>query len=1042
MLDGEAPPKASSTTNINAAKISHLTIDHLIHLIADTQLSQDKSFLDTLILAHDYFIKSPDLLAVLIHIYRSSQVIDANKIQADTSASNSSLPPLSPRQLSAAATGGAATAGTSASSSSAMQTTASMTPESPKSMDSDEDSSVSIRESISPSITESASEANDGSTTPTSGAMPTLNVPAARLKTRDRSISEFLDAASAASNVSGSTAALMGSNATASPANEEDLGNSLKRMRTINILKKVIESRFYILRRSPIFANLLQRFVVELLTSADDREKRFGEVLRTAMKTNAAFVREDDAEAPAPAPVLQEKYSSSNITSIRYKSASARKSLDDYSPVEIARQITLIDFENWNSIPLSELAHAAFNAKDATTRCPRITKCTNRFNELAQWVSSTVVLAAKKKHRIAVLSKFLQVMDELRSLKNFHALMAFYSALNQAAILRLKKTWKGVSNRVTVIWNGINKFFDNSQDFKVYREFVKSADPPCIPYIGFILGGLTFVEEFPTFIVEDSQGSESSEQGDRPARPRKKRSSTKSTKSRSEVVGERSKSSILAGQGSSSASVVSSGGGGGGGGGRSGSAERSGSSERSGSGAAAGSAEPKERPPPSHASPERERAASLRLQSYRVKTPNMSRLRDQGLTDSTCADTEGTDQESSNNRLSGKFRHLELDNSAATSSDFTDIPSPHGSAVSSPRLSRRSSNPNFGGASAEATSNTESSDPEDTLSSEDDDSKLRRVLREPIPQTVEPNATSKRTPGSGGLSQSAIVPSSTVSGGGVSSGSNPGSPQKLSASSNSTASPRARRTRPVARNGNSHNEPLPHGQQFLNWRKMVMLSRAFADVLRFQRTRYDLVVVREIEKFVSELRQHSWFLDEQELAAMSQEIEPDPSDSGSSSSSSVRDTLSQVKESIAAVLPSPDGKKKDKGKKEKNKARPTFEALSTDPILFSEFRKFLIAQYSHENLLFWEAVNKFKQVDLAQPHNKVKAMAQEIFGRFISGTVDNGSFTIGFSHDIKETITKKINTNDYEPAMFDSALQEVEHSLLKPSFGQFLNETQ
>ena len=223
---------------------------------------------------------------------------------------------------------------------------------------------------------------------------------------------------------------------------------------------------------------------------------------------------------------------------------------------------------------------------------------------------------------------------------------------------------------------------------------------------------------------------------------------------------------------------------------------------------------------------------------------------------------------------------------------------------------------------------------------------------------------------------------------------------------------------------------------------MVMLSRAFADVLRFQRTRYDLVVVREIEKFVSELRQHSWFLDEQELAAMSQEIEPDPSDSGSSSSSSVRDTLSQVKESISAVLPSPDGKKKDKGKKEKNKARPTFEALSTDPILFSEFRKFLIAQYSHENLLFWEAVNKFKQVDLAQPHNKVKAMAQEIFGRFISGTVDNGSFTIGFSHDIKETITKKINTNDYEPAMFDSALQEVEHSLLKPSFGQFLNETQ
>lgn len=525
-----------------------------------------------------------------------------------------------------------------------------------------------------------------------------------------------------------------------------------------------------------------------------------------------------------------------------------------------------------------------------------------------------------------------------------------------------------------VIWNGINKFFDNSQDFKVYREYVKSADPPCIPYMGFILGGLTFVEEFPTFIVEENDPQETSAPSTPETRRKRRRSSSKPSKARAEIQ------------------------------------------ERSDKQKGEKPDRPERPPTPSRASPDRverdrDRAASLRLHSYRLKSNSHSRHRD---SDSAGADTENPEQEPTKHTRTRHFAN-ELDNSVATSSDFTDAQS----SVSSPRLSRRSSNPNFGATCTEMSNSDTESD--DSLSWEErDHTKLRRVLREPIPATVIAEPSSKRSSHSSSppraqaterLSHSAVIP---------------GSPDKVS-------SPKIRRNRTRT----TAPEPLAAGQMFLNWRKMVMLSRAFADVLRFQRTRYDLVVVREIEKFVSELRQHSWFLDVSDLASMSQEIEPD-----SPESSSVRDTFSAVKETISAVLPSPDSKKKDKSKKDKNKARPTFEALLTDQILFSEFRKFLIAQYSHENLLFWEAVNKFKQVDLTLPQNKIKAMAAEIYGRFITGTIDDGAFTIGFSHDIKENVTKKMNTNDFDPFMFDGALQEVEHSLLKPSFGQFLNETQ
>jgi hypothetical protein len=954
MLDGEAPPKAKDPGTINSSKISHLTIDHLIHLLANTQLSQDKNFLDTLILAHDYFIKSPDLLAVLIQIYRSSQMPEDNDDASPSNKQNSVSPSNSNPTISVGSANGPS------SSLDSM--------DSPKSANSESSETTrEVKDLALPSIHESSTPPASPSSSPPSPSPYNSSRHPRMLKPHDRSISDLMDTVTSNTS-SGSSANLLPSTTlSASSASllggasvSDDMVNAMKRMRTINILKKLIEMRFYNLRKSRTFASLLQRFVIELLTSPHENENRFGDVLKAAMKTNAAFVREDDAaEMPAPAPVLQEKYSSTNITSIRYKSASARKSLDDFSPVEIARQITLIDFVNWNSIPLSEFAHAAFNAKDAATKCPRITICTGRFNDLAQWVSSTVVLAAKKKHRVAVLTKFIQVMDELRRLQNFHALMAFYSALNQSAILRLRKTWKGVSSRVMVLFNGINKFFDNSQDFKVYREYIKSADPPCIPYIGFILGGLTFVEEFPTFIVEEvPEGSE------RPER-KKKRSSTKPA------------SSAIASKDKETRAVER--------------AERG---------------DPKSKS--AHRdSPERG-GSSTKVQSYKVRTPSNPRSRDQSDS-AAAADTETSEQDPRSRRSH------ELDNSAATSSDagLSDFPSPRASSGS---FSRGISNPSFNGCTSAEPLSSDSDDSAVSNSSDDDNTKLRRVLREPIPQTVVASEP-KRSHASGSsttssLSQSAIVPGST--------------------NATTHAIMRAKRSKTRLTG-----EPLTPGQQFLNWRKMVMISKSFGDVLRFQRTRYDLVIVKEIEKFVSDLRQHSWFLDAEELASMSQEIEAEQPES-----SSVRDTFTAVKDTISsAVLPSPDGKKKDKGKKDKNKARPTFNDLLTDQILFSEFRKFLLAQYSHENLLFWEAVNKFKQIDLSQPQSKIKAMANDIYGKFITGTSDDGTFTIGFSHDIKESVTRKMNSNDFEPSMFDSALQEVEHSLLKPSFGQFLNET-
>ena len=1096
MLENEPAPKANTTAPVNTNKISHLTIDYLFLLIATTQLSQDKPFLDTLILTHDYFIGSSDLLAVIVQLYHSVMPSQLTSSSGGTSISNKGPSRSGTGETPPALLLSGVSPLTGALRAPVSARTPRTPPDSPKTDLPAYDGTESrddAKDDLSPNSSRPVSPILEVSESSTS--TPASPKAAPRVKTRARSSSDVLsrgDSIISAAPVRDSSG---------SPQTSEDMDVALKRLRVINVLKKLIEMRFYTLRSNRPFVTLLQRFVLELFSSSDETEHRYGEVLRTAMKTNAAFVREDaepGAAGPAPAPVLQDK--SQAITSIRYKSSSARKSLDDYSAVEVARQITLIDFENWVAVPLSELTHAAFNAKDAATSCPRLTICTARFNDLAQWVSSTVVLAAKKKHRVAVLTKFIQVMEELRRLQNFHTLMAFYSALNQAPILRLRKTWKNLSSRVALLWNGIARFLDNSQDFKTYREYVKSADPPCIPYVGFILGGLTFTEEFPTFIVEETVEEKPEKRKKRTSR------STSTSGSRRSEIG-RSSSTIdppTADTTSKAPSITD----------PSVLVTASPSTSRKQQQSSTEGDQPlpksptRASKPPKSPSTRQSRgtppptSVGVDVQSSSSSGPN-GEVVEEPLQSSAGADSEpDTDL-----MPMPRSRRTELDDNSAASSgaDFSDVPS-------SPRWSRRqgtgsysrnlessdSTSSTLGPGSARlplsartprnststkraayATSRRSSSQSisaaesglsdtdSDFGNSEDDNTKLRRVLNEPIPHTVEPSKIRHSVAlGSSPTSVSALstnTSTGTTAGGGGASPPNPALLSSTSASSSHSSRPKKEEserspTRATLRRKaaaaaaaaaiapDAEGDPssiIPHGQQMLNWRKMVMLGKSFADVLRFQRTRYDLVAVKEIEKFVLELRQHSWFLEADELVSMSFEIEADVPES----SGTVRDTIAAVKETFHNVVrpsdsPAESKKKDKKDKKDKSKSKPTFADLAHDQILFSEFRKFLIAQYSHENLLFWEAVNKFKQIDLSQSQTKIKAMANEIYGKFISGTLDEGAFTIGFGHDIKDYVMKKMAANDFEPGMFDTALQEVEHSLLKPSFGLFLNETQ
>eukprot|EP01122_Echinamoeba_exundans_P009625 TRINITY_DN3447_c1_g1_i1.p1 TRINITY_DN3447_c1_g1~~TRINITY_DN3447_c1_g1_i1.p1 ORF type:complete len:997 (+),score=215.44 TRINITY_DN3447_c1_g1_i1:236-3226(+) len=296
-------------------------------------------------------------------------------------------------------------------------------------------------------------------------------------------------------------------------------------LRVINVLKKLIETRYFALRRDKRCYQLLRSFLRVLLKCGDDREKSLVAALRQSMKQNGEFFRAADnpntSGTDSQSSSLNETSSNSSQTSAASSATAAlvsnpgipfslgpQKTLLDYTHKDLARHLTLIEFEFWSSIKLDEFYHTAFSSKEKDKLAPNVNRFIKRFNDVSAWVASSVVLAPKKKQRVAVLTRLIQIMDELRRIRNFNGMMAFFSALSLGAIQRLKKTWKEVPSKVMQLWTSASKFMDSSGGYKVYKEFIHIADPPTIPYMGFILRDLDFAEEFPTWVARDGRPDE------------------------------------------------------------------------------------------------------------------------------------------------------------------------------------------------------------------------------------------------------------------------------------------------------------------------------------------------------------------------------------------------------------------------------------------------------------------------------------------------------------------------------------------------------
>jgi len=177
-----------------------------------------------------------------------------------------------------------------------------------------------------------------------------------------------------------------------------------------------------------------------------------------------------------------------------------RFEFNDLDPLEVAQQLTLIENALFREIRDNELLN--YNPKNKK-RSPNISRMVERFNSVSYWVATEIMMQTELKQRISVLKKFIDVAQRLKEMNNFNGVMEVIGGLNMFVVTRLKGTWEQIPTRSTGIVQELNALLESRYNFKEYRNALKNAQVPVLPYLGLYLRDITFVEDGNPYMMGD-----------------------------------------------------------------------------------------------------------------------------------------------------------------------------------------------------------------------------------------------------------------------------------------------------------------------------------------------------------------------------------------------------------------------------------------------------------------------------------------------------------------------------------------------------------
>ena len=281
---------------------------------------------------------------------------------------------------------------------------------------------------------------------------------------------------------------------------DELISNSMKiatvvLLRLLFVLKRWIELRPYEFRPNSVLRNDLDDRLTHMLNSSSPQLVEWASSFRATLRY--VHLAERNILPSTHGSGVSPRSHSSIPSRLSLSNSAESQLLYRFSPQDVAQQMMLVDGSLFLQITLHEFFQGTWTKEKDPSQAPHIVDLTERFNRVSYWIASEILSTPTPERRLHIISFFISVAEHCLELRNFNSAMQICSALTMNSVQRLKPLWSALSPVCRESFENISETFSGAENFKKYRQLLRSSMAPVLPFLGIFLQDITFALQNP-----------------------------------------------------------------------------------------------------------------------------------------------------------------------------------------------------------------------------------------------------------------------------------------------------------------------------------------------------------------------------------------------------------------------------------------------------------------------------------------------------------------------------------------------------------------